>query len=721
MRSAIGTAVACLSITAFSQVADAQVSSDSKRTEGSPLEEIVVTAQKREERLQDVPISISVLGGAALDSSSDRGVIEAVSRVPGVFVPQTAGGARYGGNSMIAIRGVSSPTVGSGTTGYYLDNVPYGLAQQAFAPDTNAYDLDRVEVLRGPQGTLYGANALNGVVRVLTKNPNLNDVEFKARASLSSTEHGNESYSGDAAFNMPIISEKLAARVVVGYQSLGGWIDKPNRDDANETEKTNARVKLAAQLTDKFSAGLSAWFSRIDNEGLSTSYDGGRTQVSLLREPNGTDFDIYNLDLNYDAGLFSIKSATSYIDNKIRGEFDGSYPPCFLCLLSTNGVVTLSNDLDSTVLAEEFVLSSKGDGPWRWTLGSMYRDAEDFTAQKVNIGVSQARYYVESKSIAVYGELTRAFADGRFELTGGLRYFRDEVHNWETSRSSLPNQPLPNGIPPGGLQSIEETFTKTTPRVVLTWHPSDAATLYASYSKGFRSGLIQGFDVSAAYPDLSPAKPDTLTNYEIGGKASFGRLNFETAVYYIDWEGAQQTTSVVVNGVNRPAFLNGDSVSGAGVDVALMYSPVDALTLGLNYGWNDLTYDAALYSGSILVAPKGDRRTTSPKTTAGASINYSVALGGSGYRGQLSGSANYTSGQIADILGTTNPATRFYADSMMIARASFAVEAPQNWTATLFADNVTDEDGSFPSANSAPYYTTVLRPRTYGVQFEYRY
>ncbi len=717
-------------MTAFAQAADAQVSSSA---EGA-LEEVVVTAQKREERLQDVPISISVLGGNALDSSSDRGVIEAVSRVPGVFAPLNATGARYGGNSMLAIRGVSSPSVGSGTTAYYIDNVPYGLAQQAFVPDTNPYDLDRVEVLRGPQGTLYGASALNGVVRVLTKTPNFNDVEFKARASLSSTEHGSESYSGDAAFNMPLIEDKLAARVVLGYQDLGGWIDKPNKQDFNDTEKVNARVKLAAKLTETFSAVVSGWISRVDNGGLSTSSTNGLTQVSQQKEPNSTDFDTFSLDLNYDAGLFSIKSASSYIDYKIRGTFENSYPDtsgiCLLCTFPNrnpfkgvsypNGTVMLANDVDSTVLAEELVLSSTGEGPWRWTFGSMYRDAQDDGVQNTSVSVSPGISSAESKSIAVFGELTRVFADGRFEVTGGLRYFRDKVHYWEDSRTSIPFGALPNGIPPEGLQSVKDTFKKTTPRLVVTWHPSEESTLYASYSQGFRSGIVQGFDVSAARPDIPAAQPDTLKNYEIGGKAKFGRLSLETALYYIDWQDAQQSAGVVIAGISRNVVFNSqDSTSGPGVDLALAYSPVDSLTLTLSYGWNDLTFDAPFYAGTVLVSAKGDRRASSPETTAGASIDYSVALGGGGYSGRLSASANYVGEQLADVNGNTG--VRFMADAMTVARASFMVEAPKNWSATLFVDNATDEDGRFPSATIPPYFDTFMRPRTYGLQFEYKY
>ncbi len=732
MRHIISTAVTCLSITAFSQAAGAQGSSVS---EGTALEEIVVTAQKREERLQDVPISIAVLGGDALDQSSDRGVADALSRVPGVFAPVTNQGARSGGNAAIAIRGVSSGAVASGTTGYYLDSTSFGRAQNSYVPDANPYDLDRVEVLRGPQGTLYGASALNGVVRVLTKNPDLQNYEIKARGSVQGTDHGDESTTVDAAFNMPLIEDKLAARLVLGYQDMGGWIDQPFKKDANDSEKSNVRLKLAAKPTDNFSVGVTGWISRTDNGAPSYSNDGGRTDPTIVKESSTIDFDNFGLDLGYDTSVVTIKSMSSYIDYTLDASFDGTGLPG----IAPNTLI--SNPSSSDVFTQEIVLNSVGDHPWRWTLGAMYRDAQDDTGElqqpfPANSSDINEVYHVESKSSAVFGELTLLFADGRFELTGGARYFRDKVREWEDSREDVG---IP--LPPDGLVSIERTFTKTTPRVVLTWHPSTDATVYTSYSKGFRSGLVQNPQITAG--GFEPADPDTLTNYEIGGKASAldGRLSFESAVYYIDWQDIQQDTPVPINGQQIPAYGNGKSASGVGVDFAVMYAPLESLILGLNAGWNDLSYDEAVLQGPFVLFPKGSRLANSPETTVGASVNYTMPLGSGGYGGRLSLSGNYTSEQIASTGPILNlvlqPAPtivpggyrRAMADSMTLVRVGFAVEAPKkSWTALLYVDNVTNQEGIMPDAfnqnaiagvafNSA----TVIRPRTYGLQLEYKY
>src|ERR1700761_9461461 len=217
--------------------------------EAPAIDEIVVTAQKREQRIQDVPISLSVMGGADLDKSSVQSVSDALSMVPGVAVNVTG----QGGETKLTIRGVTASGAlfaGSSPIGYYLDSVPFGLVRSAVEPDANSFDLNRIEVLRGPQGTLYGASALNGVVRVITNDADVNEFDFKARAGASTTESGGGNYRGDMAVNLPIIDGKLAARLVVGEEHDSGWIDAPVGNNTNDGDLKNIRLKVTAVPTD---------------------------------------------------------------------------------------------------------------------------------------------------------------------------------------------------------------------------------------------------------------------------------------------------------------------------------------------------------------------------------------------------------------------------------------------------------------------------------------
>jgi iron complex outermembrane recepter protein len=669
----------------------------------SALEEIVVTAQKRAERLKDVPVSISVLSGSDLDRSSVAGIRDALNRVPGVAT--TVG--FQGGGTQIAVRGVTAngPNFsGASPIAYYLDSVPFGFVRSASTPDTNAYDLDRVEVLRGPQGTLYGASAQNGVVRVLTKDANLTDYEFKARASGSDTDRGSLGYRADMALNAPLIEGKLAARLVVGYEDLPGWIDRPKDDNANNGEVRQARLKINGQPTDQLSVGASAWVSRSDFGAPPTGTADGRN-TSTSAEPMSTDYDAYSLKVGYDLAAFSLSSMTSYLDYNNEGYIDYGN----LGLRGTR----LYSRFKSRVWSEEVNLHSTSSGPWRWSAGGIYRDDKDLTSQFRPQYLAPNAWDDFSRSWAAFGELTRVFLDGRLELTGGLRYFRDDTHYQELSRTS--------GVPASQLVTSSPNFDKISPRGVLTWHPSDQLTTYASYAEGFRSGYSQLGAVLAVAAQFPPVKSDNLKNYELGIKGDLWdrRVSFDTSVYYIDWQGVQQTVTTNVgtaaSPINLGTAINGSSASGLGVDFAVTTRPVSQLTLGVNLSWNDLTMDEDVVSGTAILFHKGDRLQLSPEYTVGTSGEYSMSLGSSGYKGNLAVSANYTSSQQ---LRSVTTVTR--GDNILIARASFAVVAPSHWELTLFVDNLTNDDG-FPVKTIllVPNWDLRVQPRTVGLQLDY--
>lgn len=693
-------AVACsLSLPAF---ADSDTHSEG-------LEEVIVTAQKRRENLQDVPISITVLQGESLDRSV-QGVSEALARTPNVATIDTGTGT-----TQLTIRGVSGPGInqGSSPVGYYLDSAPFAQIRNSPVPDSNAYDLDRVEVLRGPQGTLYGATSANGVVRVLTKDADLDEFAVKTRATGSGTKDGGENFRGDMALNVPIVEGKLAARAVVGYEDWSGWIDRPFRKDANETEVRNLRLKVNAQPTQALSVGLSAWSSRSDLNGRAAATD-QRTYPSSVNETQEVDYDVYGLKVGYDFPGFSVTSATSHLEFSNPGTLD--YEAIFGPVLAST---VLSTEFDSKMFAQELTFNSTGDGPWRWTAGAMYRDAKDkfFQWRRQYANPNGNRFYDTSESVAVFGELTRQLMDDRLELTGGLRYFEDKVVTQETSRLQ---------DPAAVLVSTDDTFDAVSPRAMLTWHWSDAVMTYASYAEGFRSGFSQQPVVLLSAPWLPPVDPDNLINYEIGAKGSAwsNRLSFDLAVFYIDWQDIQQQLSIqTVSGTglafNVSAGVNGESASGVGAEFGLSLRPIDGLILATNFGWNDLTMDADVFSGTTMVFRKGDRITNSPEYTAGVSADYTFPVGGRGYEVVLSTSANYVSLRESRALVAGQSLVR-QGDNILTARANAGLSSPNGWSALLFVENLTDEDGS-PIPTPDAYAKIRLRPRTIGLQLEYRY
>ena len=683
----------------------ASAASDESELRRGQVEEVIVTAQRHTQRLQDVPIAITVVGGAQLDSTTAEGISEVLNRVPGVATTVTGAG-----RPQLAVRGVTAggPTFnGSSPIAYYLDSVPFGFVKTAIVPDSNAYDLDRIEVLRGPQGTLYGANAQNGVVRVLTKDADLDEFELKARTSVSSTDEGSENYRGDMAVNLPLVDGKVAARAVVGYEDLSGWIDKPIEEDMNDSEIVNARLKVNAQPTDAFSIGLSAWISRSDFGGPPRSREDSQS-VSVVDEATSTDYDVYGLKLGYDFGAFSIESMTSSLDYVSSGY--GDLSPLF------GGVPTrLFTELDSELIAQEIVLRSTSDSAWRWVLGGIYRDAEDRLVQSAAFLPAPIDFTDTSESFAAYGELTRRFLDGRFELTGGVRYFEDDVTQIENVRHS--------GIPTEPLYRANRKFDKVSPRVVVTFHPSSATTLYTSYAEGFRSGFSQNANVIRSAPQFEPLKADNLKNYEVGIKGTLaeGRFSYEAAAFYIEWDDVQQTLVVIANGAPVTAVVNGESASGSGFEFALAARPGDRFSFSASLSWNDLTMDEAVLSRGVVLFAPGDRLNYSPELTVGLSAEYALPLGSSGFETVLSLSGNHISSQsVRTILAGQQLVAD--GDDMTIGRASLALNSPGAWSAMLFVDNVSNEQGS-PIRQAVPFpdWDARIRPRTIGAQLEFRF
>jgi outer membrane receptor protein involved in Fe transport len=673
----------------------------------SDLDEVVVTAQKRAQRAQDVPISLSVMSGADLDRSSIQSVTDALSLVPGVAVNVIG----QGGETRLTVRGVTASGAlfaGPSPIGYYLDSVPFGLVRSSVEPDANTYDLNRIEVLRGPQGTLYGASALNGVVRVLTNDADLNEFEFKGRTGLSTTEGGGGNWRGDMAVNLPIVEGALAARLVVGEEHDSGWINTPLKSNTNDGDRKDVRLKITAQPTSDLSIKLSAMHEE-DNYGApnEAAHD---FSASTKDQPIDSHYNAFDTKVDYQAPWFSVSSATSYFTYYNNGSLDVAPG------VDTPPLTTL---MTSRVFSEELNLNSKLEGPWRWSAGAFYRKAHDWTYQTLGDLIPAPVSQIDtSKSSAVFGEVGRKFLDNQLELSVGGRYFHDDV--------GLQQLILFGQAPGTPLIRSDSTFNATTPRVVLSWFPSHDYTMYASYSEGFRSGFTQSELVQVAAPDLPPIKPDKLHNYEIGGKGNLwdNRLTFDASVYYMKWSDIQQTLGITIPGSTAyiVASVNGQSASGMGVDLAVTARPITGLSLGLSFSWNGLSEDSAVLSGGQLLFPSGSRIDSSPAYTMGANAQYNFPFGSTGWTGQLETILRYTSEQTTTSAssGSGLPPVVVESDSITTGRVSFSVMAPSHWRVMLYCDNV-GNNRDVPLAATTPYTSISMQPRTMGVQVDYSY
>ena len=357
--------------------------------------------------------------GSKLDKSSIQNATEALNQVPGV----SGYNAGQTNGTVLTVRGVTaagSMFSGPSPIGYYLDYVPFGLTRDAIEPNPNIYDLNRIEVLRGPQGTLYGASALNGVVNVLTNDANLDELEVKGRAGLSMTDGGGANWVGDGAINIPVIPGALAARLVVGSQHNSGWINTPLRTHVNHADSENVRLKVTAKASDDLTIKLEAMHQGSTTGAPPNAAPDGFS-ASLIDQSNKSDWNSYNVHVDYTPqSVFTLSSSTSYFTFYDNGAVDAA--------IGVPGIPPLTTRTLSRVMSEELDLLSNIQGPWRWSAGFFYRNARDSNYQTLgNLIPAPVSEADTSVSYAVFGEVGRFFLDRQLELSVGGRYFHDNV------------------------------------------------------------------------------------------------------------------------------------------------------------------------------------------------------------------------------------------------------------------------------------------------------
>ena len=704
-----------LSITGESQLtlaADLGSTANSGDSTSQQLEEVVVTAQKRQERLQDVPISLSVVSGADLDQSTYAGINDALNTVPGIAAFKNS---QQQTGTLLSFRGVSAAGAlasGASTVAYYVDSVPFGMIRTALVPDPDVYDLQRIEVLRGPQGTLYGANALNGVVRVITNDPDLERFDFKARAFTSTTDGGGVNYGGDFAANVPIVDNVLGARFTLSDEQDSGWVNSALATHVNDGQMLNARLKLAYHPIENLTVDLSAWHSQ-QSAGAPSSGDSNYNNQSSLPQPLETKFDAYGARITYEFPSATLSSMTSYVNYRNDNLFD--YSPAF------NAPYEADTNLTSRVFAEELNVASRNTGPWTWSAGAMFRDDRDTTFQDLLYPSPVPVLYPQpywlraplddfadtSRSWAGFGELGRRFAEGKLGVTVGLRYFHD-------SQGTEPVAPGTGPVPPPNAIT-QATSSAATPRATLSWYAAQNLTAYASYSQGFRSGVPQDELVGSAYP---PLKPDRLHNYEVGAKGSLfdGKLVYEADAFYTRWIDIQQSIDVPINNINVLVLTNAGDASGEGVEFSVTGRPISPLSITATFGWNNLHFTETILSGGAVVFPEGSRPNISPEYTGGLAAKYSIPLGASGNKFVISAAGNY----ISPLNTTYLTAGTVESNSYLVTRASLGLETRDHWVVNLFVDNANNYNGSQQPNPFLPQWDTRIQPRTFGVQLNYR-
>jgi iron complex outermembrane receptor protein len=741
------------------------------------LEEIVVTAQKREEKLNRVPISISALSETHLEQIGAKDLAGFAREIPGLSVQA----ATNGGAPSIVIRGISS-AAGDATVGVYIDDTPVQAVKSSFSadPTPKLFDIERVEVLRGPQGTLYGASSEGGTVRFITPKPSLTDFTARARTEFSSTEDGEPSYEIGAAAGGPV-AEQLGLRGSVYYRTDGGYIDRVSRvdgsvidKDANRSESLAARLAANYAPSDSLEILPSIYYQRIRNDHLPLMYSTSEPlQVADTVATPGEDwFVLPGLTINYDFGAARFTSVSSYFERRDEQQFDYSTITTDLLLgtailpgfenyhSASNTRTTQKN------FTQELRLSSPNDaGPLGYTVGVFYQHAQTGFSQRVVEpeleGLVQALTgapleavlgmgllpggltYLQTSATTV--EQIAAFGEASYELTSELKLTVGARVAQVDVESEFSADGLYNGGPTApellGVQRASET--PINPKVTLAYQITDDDLVYATASRGFRAGGPNtpvpvgrcGADLAAqgtSAAQLRSFDSDNVWNYELGAKTSLfdGRMVMNGSVFYIDWSDIQQALALPTCGFGYVANLG--NATSKGFDLAIQYQLIDGLTLAVGAGYTDATLDEDIYAGAdpitgtrALLARKGDATLLTPEWSGNIALNYQreFANGVQGYaRADLQRSSAF--------YRTTSEGTASYDAELYRGPAySFGTlrigMIRDGLNLAVFVNNISNEQPVlFASYAQNPgsrmfQQQTTLRPRTIGISAAY--
>lgn len=592
LASGFAAAVAGFAPAALAQ--DQSGASQSTANASDNTEEVVVTAQRYEQRLQDVPISVSVLNAHALEQQSATNLEDVQFSVPGLSTYS------YGpGEQILQLRGVAT-TQASATVGQYFNEMPIiGPAGQGNI-DIRLFDMSRVEVLRGPQPTLYGEGSMGGTVHYVPAAPNLQNYSASFEAETGAVQDGEESYRANAVVNIPLATDMIGLRIGGQYERAGGWIDDlaTGKKDINRDTIGTIRATLLVRPDPDTSFTLLGLHqeSRADSQNFGVN----RVTNSVAPEFLDDDYNLINGVFEHNFGNVDLTYSVGFIDRNFNQAFD--ITPFFLPALITPppfgfgfpvgfiNSIDLVGDTHQQTTTNELRLSSQHNSFFDWTLGAYARQAEQDgvvstvtlpnPAPFVLVGSDGSR--AESNSYAVFGDATFHFTPA-LSLLVGARYY----HDHKTSRGSTTNFGLTS------FDVSDGTFSTLNPRVNLSYEFSPTSLVYFNAAKGFRSGGFNAASTGGGLPVPPTYKPDSIWSYEIGTHQQFlrGRLSFDGSVYYQDWKDVISTEFLGTSAFT--IFTNGGSASGYGVDLSVAYVPIDGLTLGATYGWNNVEFTTA--------------------------------------------------------------------------------------------------------------------------------
>ncbi len=707
----------------------------SPREQASFLQEVVVTAQKRSENLQDVPLSVSAINADALLQQNNLDAAAFLPQVPGVALDQVSNG-----QDSITIRGISTGYGTNPTVGITIDQVPFGTSLYAtdgccIFPELDPLMLDRVEVLRGPQGTLYGANAMGGLLNFVTATPSTTASAGSAEVDASTVAHGNQGYGVRAAYSTPLVTNQLALQMSAFDRQDPGYISDPlqGRSHINEAHVSGGRIALDDNLTDLLNMKLSALYqkttsggSNMVDIGLSGTPVYGPYEHERMPGMDGLDqhLQFYTLNLTASLGSVSLTSLTGFQRLFFSDPIDetpgfGPLLPDFYPGVSNLGLAFF-NVIDTKRWTQEFRVASSGQTRLQYVAGLFYSDENNNLYQQIApatyttgallssltqtlVNYSQQNY----RQYAAFANVTFNVTD-RFDIGAGGRYSHNRQNLAQNQSGELIG-------PTAVISSTSETERPTTYSFTGRYHFDPDQMLYGRIASGYRAG-----GANFTYPPGHASfDPDTTVNYELGFKSEWWdhRLVVNPAVYYIDWSKIQvfQTTST-----GLAYYTNGGRASSQGLELSLDAQPADGLHVSGNVAYDDakLTENAP---PNTFYGISGDRLPFSAKWTANIASDYVRPITGS-VRAFAGFTVTYTGARVIDFSPVaTLPRLPLPAFTRVDLRCGAKIE---RFRAALTIRNVGDTRGylggfdwtsGITNSPTGPFDAALIVPRTFGL------
>ena len=669
------------------------------------MEQIVVTASKREESLMDAAQSVQFLSGEELWNVGFTKLDDVVQLIPGVSLPSGTASIRT-----YNIRGTGAMTTNDSPVGFYIDQMPYYIVDYPYAPDSELFDLDSVQVLRGPQGTLYGQGAMGGTMLITTMRPDLERVRARVRAGMSSMRDGGDGHMADASLSFPLIPGEMAMSITAGTSrdpGLAEGFDVPG-SDLDKDDRWYGRVKLYWEASDLVSVTAMYHHRDVESSGSRGTY---LSADPALLSPSGgslggTDFevDMFGITVDWDTNIGTLTSSTSYLEYKYLLAGGLAFEDPFFGTFLSN----LRDERDNVdTFNQEFRLASNGDGPWSWITGVTYTkgqhvvsSANETILPALFAGTVVTETDTESTQFAVFGEISHEFKNGLITPLVGLRYFRDD-------REKM--------IQAAGFTTLDqdEVFDLVSPRFNLRITPSDDTMYFLNVSRGFRSGTFNApADVVGLAPlgiALDVAVPEaTLWSYEVGARLSLleGQLLMEPSLYYADYDDFQFSGTV---GLLFPQFSL-EEVVAKGVEMIVTWNTP---TQGLSLTWagslnsSETTSIDAVTDANLIGVNQDEQLPFVPEWDFRLGVNYEWSVMND-WTASVLASFYRRDGQRDFITPMVSPNVEDLSLRLELAN--------QNWRATLWSKNLTDDKG--PAAISAGLVNRWDR-RTVGVTLEY--